>query len=317
MISVVIPVYNVEKYIIPCLNSLLSQTFKDYELIIVNDGSSDRSMEYVENLLSNNGDVRCQIINKRNGGVSSARNTGIETASGEYIIMVDADDVVSNDFLEEYARIIEEFPNCNLYSTSFLVCSETNTDKFTSSDHKCIKISWDKAQKVFFDREIKFLLPTLLIRKDFLLANSIRFDEDVRYSEDVQFIWRCLAYNRSDIAHSFVMNYHYVLHMGSTMTSSNIDKIKTSLGGIERLFSETREYYDENIKNMLAPRMYFSILHGASRMLDSKSFSRLYEEGNCKPYIQKHASIGNIKTKSVSRILLLSRKLGYEIMKRF
>ena len=96
-ISVIIPVYNVEKYIRECIESVLNQTLKDIEIIAVNDGSRDNSIKIIEEYLS---DARLKIINKENGGASFARNIGMKAARGEYIYFIDSDDFINEDVLE-------------------------------------------------------------------------------------------------------------------------------------------------------------------------------------------------------------------------
>ena len=96
-ISVIIPVYNVEKYIRECVESVLNQTLKDIEIIAVNDGSRDNSIKIIEEYLS---DARLRIINKENGGASFARNIGMKAARGEYIYFIDSDDFIEEDVLE-------------------------------------------------------------------------------------------------------------------------------------------------------------------------------------------------------------------------
>ena len=317
MISVIVPIYKVEKYVEACINSLLNQSYRDFELILVDDGSPDDSMKIVESVLAKGTDVSIQIVRKSNGGVSSARNLGITRATGEYVIMIDSDDVISPDFLQEFVNLIKKYPSNNIYSASYYVCFDREYGEFGSqlSQNKCL--DWKDAQIAFYDRTIKFLLPTLLIKKDFLDSNCIKFDEEVRYSEDVQFIWRCLAYNREKVIHSERIVYHYILHDGSTMTASDINKIKTSLNGVKHLYNETKDLYCKEIKDSLVARLYFSMLHGASRMLDKESFKKLYDDAGCKPFIKKQASEGMFKTRIVSKILLVSRSLGYLLMKKF
>ena len=101
-ISVIIPVYNVEKYIIECIESIINQTLKDIEIIVVNDGTKDNSIKIVEEYLS---DKRIKIINKANGGLSSARNEGMKVAKGEYIYFIDSDDFINEDVLEVLYKI--------------------------------------------------------------------------------------------------------------------------------------------------------------------------------------------------------------------
>ncbi len=119
LISVVIPLYNKAAEIGKTLRSVLEQTFPPLEIIVVDDGSTDRGAEYVQQISS----PLVRLIRQPNGGVCRARNRGIEAARGEYIALLDADDVWHPRFLEEIASMIGEFPGCGLYSTRFNILS--------------------------------------------------------------------------------------------------------------------------------------------------------------------------------------------------
>ena len=99
LISIIVPVYNVEKYLKKCLDSILSQTYKNFEVIIVNDGSPDNSQKIIDEYKKK--DKRIIVLEKENGGLSSARNYGIEHANGKYISFVDADDYIEKDYVEK------------------------------------------------------------------------------------------------------------------------------------------------------------------------------------------------------------------------
>lgn len=99
-VSVIIPVYNVEKYLESCLESIKSQTFTDYELILINDGSTDESVAIMRRYAKT--DARIRIISQSNRGVSAARNLGLSVAEGEYVLFVDSDDTILPDALEHY-----------------------------------------------------------------------------------------------------------------------------------------------------------------------------------------------------------------------
>lgn len=117
--SVIIPVYNKANTIAESIYSVLSQTEKDYELIIVNDGSSDNLNDVLKNF------VGIRIINQENGGVSRARNAGINAAQGDYICFLDADDLWFPNHLEELSTLIRKYPNAGMFSTSH---TETTSD---------------------------------------------------------------------------------------------------------------------------------------------------------------------------------------------
>ena len=98
-VTIIVPVYNVEKYLTCCIGSILSQSFKDFELLLIDDGSSDLSGEICDDYVEK--DARIRVFHKENGGVSSARNLGLENAQGEWICFIDSDDWVEVDFLKE------------------------------------------------------------------------------------------------------------------------------------------------------------------------------------------------------------------------
>ena len=118
--SVVVPLYNKEKEIVDTLNSILNQTYKPDEVIVVDDGSTDKSIEVVEKNFKN----KVKIIKQKNCGVSCARNRGIKEAKNEFICFLDADDLWENTFLEEVAKLIKDYPEAIVYSTSHKMIDE-------------------------------------------------------------------------------------------------------------------------------------------------------------------------------------------------
>lgn len=118
LISIIVPIYNVEEYIFKCVKSLLVQTYKNIEIILVNDGTKDNSMKKIQALIK---DKRCVVLNKENGGLSDARNFGLAYSRGEYIVFVDADDYVDENFIEVlYTNLIKtnsDISVCNSYYT--------------------------------------------------------------------------------------------------------------------------------------------------------------------------------------------------------
>ena len=317
MISVIIPIYRVEKYISACICSVMGQNYRDFEVILVDDGSPDSSAQIAEDLLKADGTVSYRIAHTENRGVSAARNAGLAMATGEYVIMVDSDDVLSPDFLQEFADMMRYHPNLDIYSCGFSVVDENSWQTFATDGTDVELFVWSQAQEMFLNRMLRFLLPTLLLRRSFLEDRNIRFDEAVRYSEDVQFIWRCLAYNRNLICHSYKRLYNYILHAGSTMTASGITKIATCFEGLQRLLEDGEEQLCPGVKKQLAMRTYLSVLHGATKMMDRKTFCQLYQQAKCKPYIQAQAKNGGLLVRMVANCLLISKTAGYLIMRKF
>ena len=113
--SVVIPLYNKENHIQKTLNSVLSQSFTDFEIIIINDGSTDNSLDKVQEIK----DSRINIYTTPNHGVSKARNTGILKSNSQYICFLDADDFWYENHLSQMKRLLDSFPECGLFATSY------------------------------------------------------------------------------------------------------------------------------------------------------------------------------------------------------
>ena len=121
--SVVIPLYNKAPYVAKAIESVLSQTFTDFELIIVDDGSKDDSFSVAQKAIDGHGN--CRIYRQQNAGVSVARNRGVAFSQGEYLCFLDADDWWDERFLEEVAQLIEAFPDAGIYGTNYTIVNET------------------------------------------------------------------------------------------------------------------------------------------------------------------------------------------------
>ena len=121
--SVIIPLYNKAPYVAKAIESVLAQTFNDFELVIVDDGSKDNSAEIAAQAIE--GHDHCRLIRQENAGVSMARNNGVALSQGEYLCFLDADDWWEPAFLEETAKLIAEFPEAGIYGTNYTIVNET------------------------------------------------------------------------------------------------------------------------------------------------------------------------------------------------
>ena len=122
-LSVIIPLYNKAPYVAKAIQSVLAQTFTDYELIIVDDGSKDNSAEIASQVIE--GHENCRLIRQDNAGVSMARNNGVAASHGDYLCFLDADDWWDPAFLEEMSKLIEEFPEAGIYGTNYTIVNES------------------------------------------------------------------------------------------------------------------------------------------------------------------------------------------------
>lgn len=186
-ISVIVPIYNSSKTIARCIESLLTQTFSDLEIILVNDGSNDSSLSVIKRYAAN--DARVIVLDKPNGGVSSARNAGLERATGEYIAFVDADDEALPELYESLAEKAEK-ENADMTFCRFI---KKQADKETYPKEPLYLLK-DKKMLPFFFSHPKITIMGSVWRILFKssLAKQFRFDESVYIAEDLLFVLSCL-----------------------------------------------------------------------------------------------------------------------------
>ncbi len=189
MISVIMPAYNVEKYIVKSIESVLNQTYRDFELIVVNDGSNDRTREMVVDFQKK--DVRIRLLDEENSGVSVARNYGIDEARGDYITFLDADDLWESTFLEKTYRSITKERRLFVYSWA----EERYMDGRTRFMGSKSPLQGKLDAFVHTTGELRLPFPTIsmLISRKILDTYSIRFFSDIRMSEDTAFIIKLLC----------------------------------------------------------------------------------------------------------------------------
>ncbi len=183
--SVIVPVYNAEKTISRCVDSLLAEKYSDMEIILVNDGSQDLSGEICRAYSANHSFI--QYINKNNGGVSTARNAGLDIASGEYILFVDSDDYVSSQYFLEIDRMIDEY-HCDLtqFSINFVKGNIVKKREFSPS----VTMTRDKTMPLIIDAMCRKIIngPVAKIyRNSIIQEKHIRFLEGVSVAEDRAF----------------------------------------------------------------------------------------------------------------------------------
>lgn len=222
-ISVIIPVYNVEKYLEECIDSVLNNTFTDFELICVDDGSTDRSPEILRSYAEK--DKRVKVITKENGGQSSARNLGLKYAKGEYILFVDSDDYIEPRTMEFlYAEAKSDGLDQLFFGAKAFFDGEgdPNDPLLTYYDRKTEYNGVMTGKKMFcimsefYDFKPSPVLQ--LIRKDFLKDNNISFIEGIIY-EDNPFTIQCLFYSQR-VRFTNIDLYNRRVRANSTMTGN-------------------------------------------------------------------------------------------------
>lgn len=187
LVSVIIPVYNVEKYIKRCITSLQQQDYDNIEIIVVDDGSPDRSGEIADELSVR--DSRIRVFHKLNNGVSSARNVGIENSRGQYLMFVDADDWVDNNYVSVFTDLLEN--NSYDIAMNYNYYADNGSPRWEDSQIKN-EISRDEAAEGIYNGKIFVAVWNKLYKRKYLDEYNIRFREDIWFGEGMLFNIECL-----------------------------------------------------------------------------------------------------------------------------
>ncbi len=224
LISVIVPVYNVEEYLDRCVNSLVRQTYKNLEIILIDDGSTDNSGKKCDEWAQM--DNRIKVIHKENGGVSSARNIGLDNATGNYISIVDSDDYLELTTYDDVNNIIDKY---DIDIVRFQYRKELNKYKQCSSNSIQGLISYENDKSEILDLFLKKhefgAVWCSVFKKN--IINNIRFLKDLKFGEDYYFYLITILNSNS----MYIMSdcyYHYVCNSDSVTQKFDLDKMMIS-----------------------------------------------------------------------------------------
>lgn len=258
LISIIIPVYNVEKYLSECLDSVITQTYENLEILLIDDGSTDGSGKICDEYAQK--DARIKVIHKENGGVSSARNMGLDLAQGEYIAFIDSDDRVKREYIQKlYEKVKIENAEVCLCHFSHFVGGETK--KIAEPLPKHLNIDLDKKETLNFFykylscRGISGSPCRSLYKKE--IVENYRFSCEVVRAEDLLFNLEVLV-NCKRIVSINEWLYEYRMNEDSQTHSYNYDLLNNYLYVHKSIFNIFIRFKDKKINNRL--KIYFSLL---------------------------------------------------------
>lgn len=223
VVSVIVPVYNVEKYIEKSVKSIKNQTLKDIEILLVDDGSTDTSGEICDQMAKE--DPRIRVFHKKNGGVSSARNLGLDNAKGDYISFCDADDWMEPDMLEILYKMAMKY---EMMIPMVGHSIDFSNKRVRAENYPCIQI-FDIEKAIYYlhirKKVYHYIFDKIFSKK---LINETRFKEELISGEDYTFLINVLL-NSKGIVGVSVPKYHYVQRKNSFCNGGYNPKIKRSL----------------------------------------------------------------------------------------
>lgn len=278
LISVIIPVYNVQRYLPRCIESIIKQTYQNIEIILVDDGSTDKSGKICDKYAKK--DRRFVVIHKCNEGVSVARNAGIDVANGEYITFIDSDDWVRKDYVEVLYKAIDG----NDLVVSALKRIYFQSPKYKDND---IEIAYDFSQinnieDYFFNDNIHWRGPCCkLYKSKTIKSHSIYFPEEIKAGEDSIFVLDYIYHCNSII---FIDKYLYFYNRYndnsalSKFYTDYIDTVKIVLYKKQLLVAKLNNYIDSRWDLVILQDVYLMINYYSRKLTNADDFTKYVQE---------------------------------------
>lgn len=325
-ISIIIPVYNTERYLRQCIESVIAQTFKDWEMILVNDGSKDGSLAICQEYASK--DSRIKVIDKPNGGPSSARNRGLDEAQGEYIYFMDADDWIETKFLEDFVRNAVATKRCcyenedNDYGYDIIFqgfvreFSDGRNEKSFAMDADTSLMSKEEIICRLYKEHVYGWAWCKLFRREIIEKHHIRFDESLRLWEDELFTSEFLRYAENVRTVNRHL-YHYIYYPDSLMQTNNTylkrlflsERMNEALMPIAN--EELKEYinstYNKNLKYSLLMALKNEQNHKCDYATKEALLDRYYARCNEYPKLKCYNVLSNKISYTIAECLLHTR----------
>jgi len=220
LVSFVVPAYNVEEYIGTCLTSLLNQTDRDFEIIIVDDGSTDKTYEIAHSILKSSADVKWKLLKQENKGVSVARNVGMSMASGRYIVFVDSDDCVSESLVEKIRPIVNRccydiviWKYTRRTKTGNLIIEDTEGREDDGGEYRGPQFLLKMLKE-----QLKVGMWSCAYKREYLMRTGLIFKAGAKYGEDLEFLYKAL-FMAGKVFFIDDRMYYYTIREGSATTT--------------------------------------------------------------------------------------------------
>lgn len=307
-ISIIIPVYNCESYIRDSLNSIKNQIYKEIELVIINDGSTDNSKEVINNWIKENKSIKVVFETQVNLGVSSARNHGLQLATGDYIMFCDADDIIHPLMIKTFADTLKE----NKVET--VGCTFTHNPK----EYKSLSISKPKIcdiKELFLFKNSLFTFCGFIYKRTIINKFGIKFSEDLKFGEDEEFTWKYLCHISKSAFINSPFYYYRINEHSATHKKKDYNRTQV-IDSILRVSSYYKQYsnnFNYKIKTYGIPRAKLAILKEFASCNDFDLYRKLQSSQVYKCNMFYVLKFPSVKEKLAVLIYTISPLLFYSI----
>lgn len=306
-VSIIIPIYNSRKYLSTCINSILEQTYQNIEIIIIDDGSTDNSKKIVEEYIRENNLIK--YFYKKNGGVSSARNMGIEKATGKYLFFVDSDDMIEKDAINKCMELINEYDY-------LFVKRINNKAKYKNKNIVCEIPKEEFIESVIKNKINGFVCCGIYNKK---IIGNLRFDQEISFMEDTLFLLQYISKLKTiGFVDYSCANYHYIENENSITNTKKVNNHITDFcKSLDKINTLTSMKYSKQIL-----KRKINLIEKECRFLSDKSeYDEILKREDIRDSIKNSFSLFSViycmKSSTMLALYYKLRKILKTIYHRF
>lgn len=306
-VSIVMPIYNVQDYIAESVLSVCKQSFKSFELILVDDGSTDDSVRIAVDILKRT-DVEYSVIHQENSGLPAARNRGLNCARGKYVCFIDSDDIINSDHLNTLVALCKKHRLIAAYAN--FEATWLGNRWGTTPHGESFLITHEQLLKGFLVRKYKIHCCALLIQRSFLNMKKTRFDERLRYGEDIEFMWRLFPM-LPEIGCTGLETYKYLQRDNSLMSVQNVQRVLLLRSVFQNtIFEAIRRYpEDSDILRWVGPKASLAFYHTFAVSSSIRMFQELLKQTNYRDEMKSLCRMKVPRIQAFAVVLLISPRL--------
>ena len=312
-VSVIIPFYNGEAFVTKAIENLKKQDFEDFEIILVNDGSTDNTAHELSKAVAQNPELNITVFNKENGGVSSARNQGIACAKGEWLCFVDDDDLISKRYLSLLYNTVSQ----NKTKIALGYITKNQEELFSGTSPEIKLFSKTRFLREFLYRGIKYSHCAAIFHKS-LFEDGTQYPENSKYSEDVYLLWKLLSSCDTVPVVCHPIYYYYPNPSSAMNKKMTLDRVAAIelMKDLEGIIQKNAPDFYPEYKRFAVARHYWSILWQAAGCFGKyKEFMDYIGNFDMKPQLKKLYTYPSKKITLTSKLFNLSPRLYYSLMR--
>lgn len=306
LISIVVPVYKVEKYLEKCLYSIINQTYKNVEIILIDDGSPDNCGKICDKYAQK--DRRIKVIHKENRGVSSARNEGINISTGKYLTFIDSDDWVDENY------IYSLYNQCVENDADISVCNIEDFDENTQEiihnfeETECNLKQEDFCKELMLERYFPSVVWGKMYKKE--LFQEIRFNENTKIAEDLEIIFKLIKKSKKANINTHKYLYHYTIRNESVMSGKYNEDFEKEIQITQKILNEVENVYPNILDDAIQRYVRINLIN-VIRILKTKDIKNKEDKiqkvrKNIKPYIFKFLTKKLVRRNDKIKLILFT-----------